>query len=55
MHTNCELLEQVKFMNMNSCVICRILCSVAKLEDNFITAAAGFEMPFSYARHLVTV
>jgi hypothetical protein len=29
---------------------------MAKLEDNFFTAAAaGFEMPFSYARHLVTV
>jgi hypothetical protein len=55
MHTNRELLEQVKFIKMNSCVICRILCSMAKLEDNFITAAAGFVTPFPYARHLVTV
>jgi hypothetical protein len=55
MHTKHKLFEQVKFMNMNSCVICRILCSMAKLEDNFVTAAAGFEMPFSCARHLVAV
>ena len=45
MHTDRKLLEQVKFTNVNTCVICRILRSMAKLEDNFVTAAAGFEMP----------
>jgi len=54
MHTNRKLLEQVKFMKINSFVICRILCSMAKLEDNFFTAA-GFEMQFCYACHLVTM
>jgi hypothetical protein len=28
---------------------------MAKLEDKFVTFAAGFEKPFSYARHFVTV